>query len=79
MHERFGRGNIIERFFGYMKKKVEGFYSNTNSYKIQPLEDCASTIAIIRNILITIKTQEGVLPGRQDPEFPLTMIIGIVL
>jgi hypothetical protein len=24
MHERFGRGNVIERFFGYMKKKGGG-------------------------------------------------------
>jgi len=60
-YQRFGLRNIVERFFGYLKQRTERFYNNINSWRIKSLEDYASTIAITRNITITIiiKTEEG--------------------
>jgi len=47
-----------------LKKRTERFYNNVNTWKIQSVEDYAKTIAITRNITITIiKTQGGVLLG----------------
>jgi len=58
IHERFGRRNIVERFFGYLKQRTERFYNNINTWKIQSIEDYAATIAIIRNLTITINKEE---------------------
>jgi len=57
VYERFGRRNIVERPFGYLKQR------NINNWRIQPIEDYASTIAIIRKLHTTIRTQGGVLLG----------------
>ena len=54
-YQRFGVRNVIERFSGYLKQRARGFY-NIDSWKIRSIEDYASTIAIIRNLLIIIKT-----------------------
>ena len=62
-YQRFGVRNIVERFFGYLKKRTERFYNNVNTWKIQSVEDYAKTIAITRNLHTTIKTQGGVLPS----------------
>ena len=62
-YERFGLRNVVERFFRYLKEKTERFYNNINTWKIQSVEDYAKTIAIIRNLHTTIKTQGGVLPS----------------
>jgi transposase-like protein len=63
---RFGLRNRVERFFGYLKQRTRRFYNNINTWEKQSLEDYASAIAIIRNILTIMKTQRGVLPGRWD-------------
>jgi len=55
--------SLFERFFRYLKKRAEGFYNNINTWKNQSIEDYAKTIAIIRNLHTTIKTQGGVLPS----------------
>jgi len=62
-YERFGLRNVVERFFRYLKEKTERFYNNLNTWKTQSIEDYAKTIAIIRNLHTTIKTQGGVLPS----------------
>jgi transposase-like protein len=62
-YQRFGLRNIVERFFGYLKQRTRRFYNNINTWRIQSIEDYAKTIAITRNITITIKTQGGVLPS----------------
>jgi len=62
-YERFSLRNTIERSFRYLKERTERFYNNINTWRIQSVEDCAKTIATIRNITITIKTQGGVLPS----------------
>ena len=62
-YQRFGVRNVVERFFGYLKQRIEKFYNNINTWKIQSIEDYAKTIAIIRNLHTTIKTQGGVLPN----------------
>jgi len=46
-----------------LKKRTEKFYNNINTWKIQSIEDYASTIAITRKLLTIIKTKGGVLPG----------------
>ena len=62
-YQRFGLRNIVERFFRYLKQRTRRFYNNINTWRIQLVEDYAKTIAITRNITITIKTQGGVLPN----------------
>jgi len=62
-YQRFGLRNIVERFFRYLKQRTRRFYNNINTWRIQLVEDYAKTIAITRNITITIKTQGGVLPS----------------
>jgi len=62
-YQRFGVRNVVERFFGYLKQRIEKFYNNINTWKIQSIEDYAKTIAITRNLHTTIKTQGGVLPN----------------
>jgi len=62
-YERFGLRNTVERLFRYLKERTERFYNNINTWRIQSVEDYAKTIATIRNITITIKTQGGVLPS----------------
>ena len=41
-----------------MKQRTERFYNNINSWRINPIEGYATTIAIIRNMTIIIKTRE---------------------
>jgi len=65
-YQRFGLRNAVQRFSGYLKQRTKRFYNNINTLRIKSMEDYASTIAIIRKLLITMKTQGGVLPGRQD-------------
>jgi transposase-like protein len=63
MYQTFGIRNSVERFFGYIKQRTRKFYNNINSWKTQSIEDYATAIAIIRNILTAIKIQGGVLLG----------------
>jgi len=58
-YQRLGLRNAVERFFGHLKQRTRRFYNNT--WKTQSIEDYATAIAIIRNILTAIKTQGGVL------------------
>jgi len=60
-YQRFSLRNTVERFFRYLKERTRRFYNNINSWKIQSIEDYASTIAIIRNLFKVIKTQAGIL------------------
>jgi transposase-like protein len=62
-YQRFGLRNALERFFGHLKQRTRRFYNNINTWKKQSIEDHASAIATIRNILTIMKTQGGVLPG----------------
>jgi len=62
-YQRFGVRNIVERFFGYLKQRTERFYNNINTWRIQSIEDYASTIAITRNLHIIIKNRGRVLPS----------------
>jgi len=50
--------DTIERFFVYLKQRTRRFYNNINTWKKQSIEDSASAIAIIRNILTIMKTKE---------------------
>jgi len=54
-YQRFGLRNVVERFFRYLKQRTERFYNNINSWRINSIEDYASTIAITRNLHIIIK------------------------
>jgi transposase-like protein len=58
-YQRLGLRNAVERFFGHLKQRTRRFYNNTR--KTQSIEDYATAIAIIRNILTAIKTQGGLL------------------
>jgi transposase-like protein len=62
-YQRFGLRNAVEGFFGYLKQRTRRFYNNINTWSIKSIEDYASAIAIIRNILTIMKTQGGILPG----------------
>jgi len=62
-YERFGLRNTVERSFRYLKERTERFYNNINTWRIQSVRRLCKTIAITRNITITIKTQGGVLPS----------------
>ncbi|MCL7396668.1 MAG: hypothetical protein LZ167_04595 [Thaumarchaeota archaeon] len=50
--------DTVERFFGYLKQRTKRFYNNINTWKKQSIEDYASAIATIRNILTIMKTKE---------------------
>jgi trimethylamine-N-oxide reductase (cytochrome c) len=50
-YQRFGLRNAVERFFGYLKQRTRRFYNNINTWSIKSIEDYASAITIIRNIL----------------------------
>jgi len=39
MHQRFGIGNSVERFFGYLKQRTRRFYNNINTWSIKSIED----------------------------------------
>ena len=62
-YQRFGVRNVVERFFGYLKQRTRRFYNNINTWRINSIEDYASTIAIIRNLTIIIKNRGRVLPS----------------
>jgi putative transposase len=62
-YQRFGLRNAVERPFGYLKHRTRRFYNNINSRSIRSVEDYAAAIAIIRNLIIAIKIQGGVLLG----------------
>jgi hypothetical protein len=51
----------VERFFGYIKQRTRRFHDNINTWKTQSIEDYATAIAIVRNLLTAIKIQGGVL------------------
>jgi len=38
-YQRFCVRNIVERFFGYLKKRTKRFYNNINTWKIKSIED----------------------------------------
>jgi putative transposase len=62
-YQTFGLRNAVERFFGHLKQRTRRFYNNINTWSIKSIEDYATAIAIIRNILTAIKIQGGVLLG----------------
>jgi hypothetical protein len=58
-YQRFGLRNTVERFFEYLKQRTGRFYNDINTWRIKSIEDYASAIAIIRNILTIIKPKEA--------------------
>jgi putative transposase len=59
-HETFGNRNRIERWFREMKERTKRFYNNVNSKKLKSLEELATAIAIMHNIIRA--GGEGVIP-----------------
>jgi len=46
-----GKRNRIERWFREMKNRTKRFYNNVNSKKLKSLEELATTIAAMHNII----------------------------
>ncbi|MEM4374462.1 MAG: hypothetical protein QXI97_05635, partial [Nitrososphaerota archaeon] len=63
IHETSGERNRIERWFRKLKDRTRRFYNNINSKKVKSIEEIASAIAIIHNLLQKTKTEGGVIPG----------------
>jgi transposase-like protein len=51
IHETLGKRNRIERWFREMKNRTKRFYNNVNSKKLKSLEELATTIAAMHNII----------------------------
>jgi transposase-like protein len=50
-HETFGNRNRIERWFREMKERTKRFYNNVNAKTLKSLEELATTIAAMHNII----------------------------
>jgi len=46
-----GKRNRIERWFREMKNRTKRFYNNVNSKKLKSLEELATAIAAMHNII----------------------------
>jgi transposase-like protein len=49
--ETFGERSRIERWFREMKERTKMFYNNVNSKTLKSLEELATTIAAMHNII----------------------------
>jgi transposase-like protein len=63
-YQTLGVRNCVKRFFGYLKQRTRRFYNNINTWNTQSIEDCATAIAMIRNLTTLTKTQGDVLADR---------------
>ncbi|MEM1949364.1 MAG: hypothetical protein QXY50_02730 [Candidatus Caldarchaeum sp.] len=53
LHETFGNGNKVERWFRELKDMTKRFYNNINSKTVKSIEEIATAIALTHNILNT--------------------------
>jgi transposase-like protein len=51
IHETLGKRNRIERWFRELKNRTKMFYNNINAKKLKSLEELATTIAAMHNII----------------------------
>jgi len=63
IHETFGERNRIERWFRELKDRTKRFYNNINSKTVKSIEEIATAIALIHNIIIETRMEGSVLPG----------------
>jgi transposase-like protein len=50
-HETFGERNKIERWFRELKIRTKRFYNNVNSKKLKSIEEIATAVAIVHNLV----------------------------
>ncbi|MDT7877157.1 MAG: hypothetical protein RQ862_01205 [Candidatus Caldarchaeales archaeon] len=50
-HVAFGKRDRMERLFREMKERTKRFYNNVNSKKLKSLEELATAIAAMHNII----------------------------
>jgi putative transposase len=50
-HETFGKRSRIERWFREMKNRTKRFYNNVNAKTLKSLEEFATAIAAMHNII----------------------------
>ena len=50
-HETFGNRNKIERRFRELKNRTKRFYSNVNSKTLKSIEEIATAVAIVHNLV----------------------------
>ena len=50
-HETFGNRNRIERWFRELKERTKRFYNNVNSKKLKSIEEIATAVAIVHNLV----------------------------
>ncbi|MEM3096260.1 MAG: DDE-type integrase/transposase/recombinase [Nitrososphaerota archaeon] len=61
IHETSGERNRIERWFRKLRDRTRRFYNNIKTVK--NIEEIATAIAIIHNLLQKTKTEGGVIPS----------------
>jgi hypothetical protein len=52
-HETFGNRNKIERWFRELKNRTKRFYNNVNSKTLKSIEEIATAVAIVHNLVRT--------------------------
>ena len=52
-HETFGNRNRIERWFRELKNRTKRFYNNVNSKTLKSIEEMATAVAIVHNLVRT--------------------------
>ena len=52
-HETFGNRNKIERWFRELKNRTRRFYNNVNSKNLKSMEEIATAVAIVHNLVRT--------------------------
>jgi transposase-like protein len=50
-HENFGNRNKIERWFRELKNRTKRFYNNVNSKTLKSIEEIATAVAIVHNLV----------------------------
>jgi transposase-like protein len=50
-HETFGERNKIERWFRELKERTKRFYNNVNSKTLKSIEEIATAVAIVHNLV----------------------------
>ena len=50
-HETFRESDRMERLFRELKDRIERFYNNVNSKTLKSVEEVATVIALIHNIV----------------------------
>ncbi|MEM2041538.1 MAG: DDE-type integrase/transposase/recombinase, partial [Nitrososphaerota archaeon] len=58
LHETFGNRNKVERWFRELKDRTKRFYNNINSKTVKSIEEIATAIALIHNILLNTQREE---------------------